>query len=121
MSAATPAPDPNKRLMFHVTFYIADSDAEEFLKHLRTTFEAVTAEPECLFVDTYWDPNHHGTIRIVEEWACDRDWFVNVQMPKKYYDPYRAATEKMYIKERTVEDWERIPGWWRQKPDYKPE
>ncbi|KAH0841655.1 hypothetical protein FOPE_07109 [Fonsecaea pedrosoi] len=109
------------RLMFHVTFHVADADADEFLRHLRTTFEAVTAEPECLFVDTYWDPRHHGTIRIVEEWACDREWFVNVQMPKKYYDAYRAATEDMYIKERSVEDWERIPGWWRQKPDYKPE
>jgi len=91
MAIETSAPAPKKRLMFHVTFHIADADVEEFLKHLQTAFETVTAEPECLYVDTYWDPNHHGTIVKDRPGMGVRQKLVGECSLPYLYLPYRPA------------------------------
>lgn len=66
------------KTMFHVTIHVKPENVEEFLVALRSTYEDVTSEKECLFVDLYQSPDNRGLFRITEAWAADLAWFLNV-------------------------------------------
>lgn len=67
------------RTIFHLTFYVDPSNSDAFLKSLRQVHNFVTAEPLCLWVDVLRDQENPGNIRLIEEWDCDKEYFVNVR------------------------------------------
>jgi quinol monooxygenase YgiN len=67
------------KTLFHVTIHVRQEDAGEFLATLRTIHDDVTAEKECLFVDTHQSPQDAGLFRITEVWAGDIEWCKSVR------------------------------------------
>jgi len=113
------ASQPFLGLSLEVTIYIAPENVTKFLEILRPAYEAVIAEPECTFFEVFIDPDQPGVIHWVEGWAKDKVWLLSVQMQKDYYKPYLAATEPMFIKDREVKIFEKLPvEWTHVKPEH---
>ncbi|KAL4874489.1 hypothetical protein BJY04DRAFT_203879 [Aspergillus karnatakaensis] len=82
----------------HMTVHISPENVPRFLELFRPVFEKVTQEPECIFLQLFQSPDDPGTISWVENWSKPKEWFMEHQMSKSYYDEYRAETSKMYLK-----------------------
>ncbi|KAH7080183.1 hypothetical protein BKA63DRAFT_562889 [Paraphoma chrysanthemicola] len=102
----------------HVHITVAPADVPAFLEALKPVYEAVIAEPENVFFQVYQHPQQPGAFRFVENWDMSVEDFIKIQINKEYYKPYVAITEPMWIKPRTIEIWERMPGneWISIKP-----
>ncbi|KII92958.1 hypothetical protein PLICRDRAFT_37777 [Plicaturopsis crispa FD-325 SS-3] len=97
--------------VFIVTITVDPANTAAYLKELKWSYDHVIAEPECLSFEVLQDPKTPGVIKLIESWSKDLEWILTVQLKKKYYEPYVAATEKMWIKPRVIEYFEPIPGW----------
>ncbi|KAF2707230.1 hypothetical protein K504DRAFT_535755 [Pleomassaria siparia CBS 279.74] len=97
-------------ISLHVHITIDPSNVEKFLEALKPGYEGVIAEPENTYFEVFHNPENPGEFKFVENWNGTKEWFMNVQMKKPYYEPYLAITEPMFIKERTFEIWGRMPG-----------
>ena len=84
-----------------VKIFIAPQSVPEFLAHFKAAYDAVLAEPECLFFTVGTSPSEPGVVSWTEGWVKDVDWFMNVQIKKEYYQPYFEATERLFLKPRT--------------------
>ena len=73
---STPSSKP--QLSLQVTIQVAPENADAFLAALRPCWEAVIAEPECLFFDVFQDPEVPGKFRFIELWAESREWLETV-------------------------------------------
>jgi quinol monooxygenase YgiN len=104
------APYTGPTLSLHVHITVAPENAELFLSHLKPCYDVVSAEPECIFFEVFQNPAAPGDFKFVETWNASPEWFQTVQLTKDYYKPYLAATEPLWIKPRTFEIWERMPG-----------
>ena len=58
-------------ISLHVSVAIAPEHIDEFLSHYKACFDAVTAEPECIFFEVFHDAEHPGHFRWVEDWNKD--------------------------------------------------
>ena len=58
-------------ISLHVSVAIAPEHIDEFLSHFKVCFDAVTAEPECIFFEVFHDAEHPGHFRWVEDWNKD--------------------------------------------------
>ena len=58
-------------ISLHVSVTIAPEHIDEFLSHYKACFDAVTAEPECMFFEVFHDAEHPGHFRWVEDWNKD--------------------------------------------------
>ena len=70
----------NPSLSVHVKLTIDPNEIEKFLKALRPTFEAVTAEPLNTFFEVYRDDKTPGVFKLVENWNATVDHMVNVSI-----------------------------------------
>ena len=72
--------------------------------------DKVLAEPECRFFFVQkqcpgtegYDPE---VISFVEGWNMNTEQFMEVQMAKDYYEPYRTETGKLYSAPLEFEMW----------------
>lgn len=79
MSLPTNLPDlPTFSL--HVTVHIRPTDVEAFFRTMQPCFEAVTAEPECVYFEIYQDPEDSGKISWVENWNATPEWLMTVSV-----------------------------------------
>lgn len=44
----------------------------KFFEHFKLVYDAVIAEPECLFFEVYQSPEEPGTLHWVEDWYDDQ-------------------------------------------------
>ena len=65
-------------LSLHVTLHIDPSQLSGFFAALKPCYDAVTAEPECVFFEVYQDPNVPGKIHFVEDWNASAEWLTTV-------------------------------------------
>ena len=78
MSTQVPSSKAFHGTSIHVTITVAPENAEKFLALLKPCFDAVTAEPECLFFEVFQDPEEPGSFRFVENWSKDKEWLITV-------------------------------------------
>lgn len=69
------------RISFHVTFHIDPSNVPAFFAALKPAYDAVTAEPECVFFEVYRSAETPGKIKFVENWDATLDWLKDVSFP----------------------------------------
>ncbi|KAL1612776.1 hypothetical protein SLS60_001005 [Paraconiothyrium brasiliense] len=105
-----PYTGPPFRISLHVTFHIDPSKISAFFTALKPAYDAVTAEPECVFFEVYQSPDTPGKIKFVENWNASVEWLMNVQIPKEYYKEYQETTKPMWVKPIEWEIFERMPG-----------
>ncbi len=113
MSSSTETPlSLNKDINFilYVRVHIPVDQHDEFFSYFTPTMDKVLAEPECRFF--FVQKQHPDTqgynpdvITFVEGWSKDTEWFLNVQMAKDYYEPYRTETQSMYSEPIEFELW----------------
>ncbi|KAF9026021.1 hypothetical protein BDZ89DRAFT_1067863 [Hymenopellis radicata] len=109
-------------IIVDVTITVATSSLAEFLKKLPLSYNGVIVEPECtLFEVAHRDNPETGetTVRLFEAWTCTKEWFVNVQLKKPYYEPYIEATKPMWTKDRVIEYYERNTEFSFVRPNHK--
>ncbi|CAO2657939.1 Nn.00g071990.m01.CDS01 [Neocucurbitaria sp. VM-36] len=104
------APYTGPGISVHVNITVAPENVSKFLELFKPCYEAVTAEPECVFFEVYHNPAAPGQFRFVENWNASAEWFKDVQLQKDYYKPYVANTEPLWITPRVVEVYDRMPG-----------
>jgi hypothetical protein len=51
-----------------VTVTIAPENVTKFFEHFKPVYDAVIAEPECIFFEVYQSPENPGELRWVENW-----------------------------------------------------
>ncbi|KAJ9605170.1 hypothetical protein H2200_010560 [Cladophialophora chaetospira] len=113
MSSTTETPvSLNKSIKFilYVRVHIPVKDHPEFFKYFNPAMDKVLAEEACRFFFVQkqhpdspgYDPE---VISFVEGWDMDTDEFLDVQMSKFYYEPYRSETAKLYSKPLEFEFW----------------
>ncbi|KAF1851579.1 uncharacterized protein K460DRAFT_37521 [Cucurbitaria berberidis CBS 394.84] len=114
------APYTGPTVSLHVTITVAPENASKFLELLKPCYDAVTAEPECVFFEVYQNPEVPGEFKFVENWHASKEWIKTVQLSRDYYKPYVASTEPLWIKPRGLEILERMPGntWLSIKKEY---
>jgi hypothetical protein len=71
---------PPSRVSLHVTFHIDPSNVPAFLKALKPAYDAVIAEPECVFFEVYQSPTTPGQIKFIENWDASVEWLMNVRI-----------------------------------------
>lgn len=64
----------------HVTLHIDPAQLDAFFEAFKPAYDAVTAEPECIFFEMYQDPNVPGKIRLVENWNQSLEWLTSVRV-----------------------------------------
>ena len=57
----------------------------EFKDAHRPVWAACAAEPECILLDVFQDPEQPGRFRLVEVWDATRKWFETGQPTKPCY------------------------------------
>jgi quinol monooxygenase YgiN len=65
-------------ISLHVKVFIAPDNVPTFKEAMKPVFDAVTAEPECLFFEIYHNPEKPGEFKWVENWAQDAEWLMSV-------------------------------------------
>jgi quinol monooxygenase YgiN len=65
-------------ISLHVKVFIAPEDVPRFKEALKPVFDAVTAEPECLFFEIYYNPDKPGEFKWVENWNQSKEWLMSV-------------------------------------------
>ena len=106
-----------------VTYYISREHIDSFFEAIRPVWEAVVREEKFRFFDIFTmpdptDPNIE-IVRLIEVWEANREWFMDVQVQKEYYQPYLKAIAHMQPKERTFEWMGRREGWCAISKDYQ--
>lgn len=62
----------------HVKITIDPSNSDAFLEALKPAYDAVCAEPECIFFEVYHDSKQPGVFKFVENWNASVEWMMNV-------------------------------------------
>jgi quinol monooxygenase YgiN len=62
----------------HITLYIDPNQLPTFFEMLKPFHDAVSAEPECIFVELYQSPDKPGVFKFVENWNASVEWMTNV-------------------------------------------
>lgn len=62
----------------HVTITIDPSNIEKFFEALKPAYDAVIAEPECVFFEVYQSSSEPGVIKFVENWNASLEWLMDV-------------------------------------------
>lgn len=62
----------------HVKFHIDPAKVDAFFEALKPAYDAVCAEPECIFFEVYQSMEEPGVIKFVENWNCSIEWMMNV-------------------------------------------
>ncbi|KAF3020294.1 hypothetical protein E8E14_013400 [Neopestalotiopsis sp. 37M] len=83
---------------------------DEFLTHLKPTFDAVAADPLNTFFEVYQDPRTPGVFKLVENWNASVEYMMTVQTKKEFYKTYNEAIEPMVLKPHAVEVYSRMPN-----------
>ncbi|KAK3709345.1 hypothetical protein LTR37_010906 [Vermiconidia calcicola] len=96
------------RFSLHVTIYLKAEDVPTFFEAFRPAFDAVSAEPECVYFELFQDPADPGTISWIENWERSPEWLMTNQIPKDYYKPYFAATEPLFVRPREFKMLKRV-------------
>ncbi|KAF2676953.1 hypothetical protein K458DRAFT_424314 [Lentithecium fluviatile CBS 122367] len=65
-------------LSVHITLHIDPTKLDTFFEVVRTTYDAVTAEPENIFFEVYQSADKPGVFRFVEHWNASMEWMTNV-------------------------------------------
>jgi quinol monooxygenase YgiN len=65
-------------LSLHVTVTVAPENAERFLEALKPAYDAVIAEPECVFFEVFRSPEEPGIFKFVENWNATKEWLITV-------------------------------------------
>lgn len=64
----------------HVSVRIAPSDVGDFFAAFQPAFEAISAEPECLYFEVFQDPDRIGKICWIENWSTSPEWYMKVRL-----------------------------------------
>jgi quinol monooxygenase YgiN len=67
----------------HVKITVAPENAQKFLDALKPAYDAVTAEPECIFFEVYQSEEEPGVFKFVENWNASKDWMMNVSIAER--------------------------------------
>ena len=94
-----------KPVVIVVSFQIKAGMEEAFKKEVTAMTELVIHEPECLNANLYQAMDDSTKFMLYETWL-DRDYFVNVQLKKPYYEPYLEKTMPMWLEPRVIAYWE---------------
>jgi hypothetical protein len=62
----------------HVKYTVDPSNVDAFLEALKPAYDAVTAEPECIFFEVYTSASEPGVIKYVENWNASMEWLMSV-------------------------------------------
>lgn len=62
----------------HVSITVAPENAQKLLELFQPCYDAVTAQPECVFFEVFQDPDTPGKFRFVENWNASREWIYDV-------------------------------------------
>lgn len=96
-----------KPVVVFVSFQIKPGMEEAFKKEVTAMTEQVIHEPECLNINLYQAMDDLTKFMLYETWL-DRDYFVNVQLQKPYYEPYLEKTMPMWLEPRGFAYWEML-------------
>lgn len=72
------APYTGPSVSVHVQYFIDPTKVSAFLDVFRPLWKQVTAEPECIFVEVYHNPDVPGEFKLIENYAASREWVMNV-------------------------------------------
>jgi len=64
----------------HVTVYIDPDHLPAFFEILKPFYDAVAAEPECIFIELYQAPDKPGVFKLVENWNASLEWMTTVRI-----------------------------------------
>lgn len=82
---------PPSRISLHVTFHIDPAKVTAFLDALKPAYDAVTAEPECVFFEVYQSAETPGLIKFVENWDASVEWLKTVSF---YFATFSKGWER---------------------------
>lgn len=120
---------PSSSVSVHVKITINPSYTEAFLAALKTTIDAIVAEPLNTFFEVYKHPTEPGVFKLAENWDATAEYLNDVSCPpsgssglilrmeqvqlkKEYYKPYYATITPMLVKAPEVEIFDRMGGGW---------
>ncbi|OIW25634.1 hypothetical protein CONLIGDRAFT_684181 [Coniochaeta ligniaria NRRL 30616] len=103
---------PSSSVSVNVKITINPSYTEAFLAALKTTMDAIVAEPLNTFFEVYQHPTEPGVFKLAENWDATAEYLNDVQLKKEYYKPYYATITPMLIKAPEVELFDRMGGGW---------
>ena len=69
-------------LSLHMKITIDPSNLTEFFTLFKPVYEAVIAEPECIFFEVFQNPATPGELKWIEHWKQSTDWLQNVCIAK---------------------------------------
>ncbi|KAL4955929.1 hypothetical protein BDW69DRAFT_182106 [Aspergillus filifer] len=90
-----------------MTVTLKPEDVPTFWDAFKPVFEHVTAEQECTFFEVYKSEDP-GVISWTENWSKSKEWIIDVQIKKPYYDDYRKITTPLLLKPVEVRVYERL-------------
>lgn len=103
-----PQPQTQPQLTLFVDFYIQPQLIEKWKEGHRPVWAACAKEPKCILFDVFEDPIDRGHFTLVEVWDATKQWFLEEQMTKSYYDELWQKTEFTYRKARVIRFAERL-------------
>ncbi|KAL2216336.1 hypothetical protein M432DRAFT_623847 [Thermoascus aurantiacus ATCC 26904] len=98
-------------ISLQVTVFIAPKDVPRFWEAFRPVYDRVIAEPECTFFEVYHrSAEEEGVVSLswVENWSKSKEWLIQHQLTKPYYDEYLAITTPMYVRPREIRVLDRL-------------
>lgn len=96
------------QLTLFVDFYIQPQLIEKWKEGHRPVWAACAKEPKCILFDVFEDSEDRGHFTLVEVWDATKQWFLEEQMTKSYYDTLWQNTEFTYRKARHIRFAERL-------------
>ena len=99
---------PQPQLTLFVDFYIQPQLIEKWKEGHHPVWDACAKEPKCILFDVFEDPEDRGHFTLVEVWDATKQWFLEEQMTKSYYDELWQKTEFTYRKARVIRFAERL-------------
>jgi hypothetical protein len=79
LSMAAVIPAPKVAFILQVKVIIDPKDRETFIKHFKTAYDIVMAEPECAYFFVGESIQEPGVFHWTEGWTKDIQWFMTVR------------------------------------------
>lgn len=70
-------------------------NVDKFLAAFKTCFDAVTAEPECIFFEVFHDIKISGHLQFVESLSKSKEWFINVKFRRETLDQSKTVSSRV--------------------------
>jgi quinol monooxygenase YgiN len=99
---------PRPQLALFVDFFIQPHMINQWKEGHRPVWAGCAQEPNCLLFDIFEDPEDRGHFTVVEVWGATKQWFLEEQVTKDYYNELWQRTEHTYRKPRVVRFAERL-------------